>query len=475
MGQLRRLSGLDAVFIYGETPSMPLHTMGTLILDPSGVPGGFGFEQVAETIASRLHLMPPFRQRLLEVPLGIGHPVLVDDPDFRLENHLHHLAVHAPGGLRELAEIVGDLAGQPLERTRPLWEMWVVEGVEGGRLALVTKMHHCMVDGATGSSLMASLLDVEPDAVPEPPGEPWSPAPLPSAAELALRSVGSRFVGPLRLGRLLLDTTRSTLGRSRAARSLARGEEPAIPKTLLNAALTPHRRVAYASTSLADVKRVKKAFDTTVNDVVLAACALSLRRYLAARDALPQEPLACAVPISLKTESEKKEFSNKVATMTVRLPTQLADPAQVLREVHRESERAKGVFQAGEGDLVPAWAELLPPVLTTVSVRLFSGLHLADRVAPFVNAVVSNVKGPPIPLYFGGARVEAVYPMGPVGEGMGVNVTVLSNMGRLDCGVLACREIVPEPWEIADGFVAAVADLVGAAEDLEFPAGGLVA
>lgn len=468
----RRMSGLDAVFVYAETPSMPLHTMGTLILDPRGVPGGFGFHEVVSTIGSRLHLMPPFRQRLLEVPLGVGHPVLMDDPDFRLDNHMHRLAVPAPGGLHELAEIVGDLAGRPLERSQPLWEMWVVEGVEGGRLALVTKMHHCMLDGASGSSQMASLLDLEPDAQPEPPAEEWNPAPLPSPLSLAASSFGSRFVGPLRLGRLVLDTAKSSLRRRRARRALARGQAEQVPKTPFNAALSCHRSVAYGSTSLAEVKYVKKAFDVTVNDVVLAACALSLNRYLSARDTLPQEPLACSVPISLKTEQEKRELSNKVAAMTVRLPTQLSDPAEVLRAVHHDSADAKRVFQAGVGDLVPAWAELLPPVLTSVFVRVFSDLDLADRMPPLLNLLVSNVMGPPVPLYFGGARVEAVYPMGPVGEGMGLNITVLSNMGRLDVGVLACRELVPEPWEIAEGFGRAVGELGAAARSLEAGAPG---
>jgi len=465
----RRLSGQDAIFVYSETAAMPMHTIGTVLLDPSRVTGGFGFEEIEKALVARIHRMPPFRQRLLEVPLGLGHPVLVDDPGFRLENHLHRAALPAPGGLRELAHLVGELAGRPLDRHQPLWEMWAVEGLEGGRLALVTKLHHCMMDGASGSSQMGALMDLDPDASPPPPSGEWSPPPLPSPLGLAASSVGSRFVSPLRLARLVSGTTRGMLARRRAEREVARAghERPGIletaPETPFNRAISPHRSVAYGSAPLAEVKRVKNAFAVTVNDAVLAACALALRRWLLARDALPEKPLLCMVPVSLKAAAEKQEFSNKVSGMTIRLPTQLEDPEAVVRAVHRETADAKRVFQAVEDDLVPAWLQLVPPMLATWGTRLYSELHLADRMPPIVNLVVSNMMGPPVPLYYGGARVEAVYPMGPVSEGVGLNITLLSNMGRLDVGVLACRELVPDPWEISEGITRALAVLSAAA------------
>jgi WS/DGAT/MGAT family acyltransferase len=466
---LRRLSGLDAVFVYGETQSMFMHTIGTTILDPSKVEGGFGFAEIAATVASRIHRMPPFRQRLLEVPLGIGYPVLVDDPDFRLENHLHRLAVPAPGGLRELAEIVGELAAVPLDRRQPLWEMWAIEGMAGGRIALVTKLHHCMIDGASGSSQMANLMDLEPTPRAAEPPPAWNPQPLPSSIGLAARSLGSRFVGPLQLGRLLLGTAKSALRRRSVRREIAdptsdpSGFFATAPATPFNRAITSHRSVAYGSAPLDDVKRVKNAYGVTVNDVVLAACAMAIRRYLVARDALPDRPLVCMVPISLKTEAEKQQLANKVSTLAIDLPTHLEDPEEVVRAVHRETSDAKRLFEAADDDLLPEWLQLLPPLLTSAAARAFSEFDVADRLPPVLNLVVSNMKGPPVPLYFGGARVEAIYPMGPVAEGMGLNVTVLSNMGRLDVGVLACREHIPDPWEIADGFARAVADLQDAA------------
>jgi WS/DGAT/MGAT family acyltransferase len=466
----RRLSGQDAVFVYAETPTMPMHTMGTTIIDGSDVSGGFGFDEIASTIASRLHQMPPFRQRLLEVPLGLGHPILVDDPDFDLSDHLHHIAVPAPGTLRELAALVSDLAGKPLDRSRPLWEMWAVEGLKDGRIALVTKMHHCMIDGASGSSQMAQLMDLEPNAEPPRPTRSWRPPPLPTDFELARESLGSRLVNPLEVGRLGLATFRGLRKRREAQLETARsGEEPPpfveeTPVTPFNRAITTHRSVAYGSASLDDLKRVKNAFRVTVNDAVLAACTISVGRYLEALGELPDMPLVCLVPGSTKSAREKEEFSNKVSTMMVRLPVQLHSVEEVVRAVHRETSDAKHVFQAIEEDLIPQWMELAPPLLTHAIAQAYSELDLADRVGIPANLVVSNMMGPPLPLYFGGARVEAVYPMGPVSEGMGLNLTVLSNMGRVDLGVLACRECVRDPQEIADGFARAVGELRIAAD-----------
>jgi WS/DGAT/MGAT family acyltransferase len=470
---VRRLSGQDAVFVYAETPSMPMHTIGTVILDPPGAPDErFGYDEIVATIESRIHLLPPFRQRLLEIPLALGHPLLVDDPEFRVENHVHRLAVHAPGTLRDLAEIVGDLACAPLDRSQPLWEMWVIEGLQGGRIALVTKLHHCIIDGASGASQMAQLMDLERDATPEPPREVWNPAPLPTALERMRRSLTNRLVNPLSLGRLAYQTVQGLRSRRRAQlEALREGEEApplfdaSSPDTIFGRALSRHRVVAYGSAPLADMKEVKDAFAVTVNDAVLAACSLALRRYLEARDALPDAPLFCLVPVSTKSADERSDLANKVSMMVVELPTHLEDLKDMVGAVRRSSEGAKQVFGAVEHDLVPGWLQYLPPLLTGTITRLFSELKLADRGGtPGANLVVSNMRGPSMPLYFGGARVEAVYPMGPVGEGLGLNLTVLSNVDRVDMGVLTCPEIVPDPWEIAEGFGRAVGELRVAAD-----------
>ena len=466
----RRLSALDAVFIHAETEAMPMHTMGTMIIDPSTLPSGeFDMDHVRRTMQERIHLTPPWRQRLIEVPLNLGHPWLVDDPGFRVENHLYRAALPSPGSLRELAEFVAELARRPLDRSRPLWEMWVVEGLEGGRLALVSKLHHCMSDGASGASQMGSLLDLAPDTRPEPPEEPWEPAPLPTGWELLREELRPRLPRPLGFARLVGATARGAYRRGRARVELERRGErlpelvPSAPQTRFSGAITPRRSVAFASASLDDIKFIKNAFGVTVNDAVLAACTLALRRYLQAQDDLPDEPLGCVVPVSTKSAEEKQEFSNKVSAMFVKLPTHLEQPEEVLATIHAETRAAKHVFEAFEDDVMGGWSELAPPAVMAIGARLFSDLNLADWVHTPMNCIISNMPGPPVPLYWGGARVDAIFPMGPVGEGVGLNLTVLSNCGRLDFGAMACRDTVPEVWDIAEGFAQGVAELEVAA------------
>lgn len=456
----RRLSGEDAIFVHAETSSMPMHTLGTLILDPSTVPGGrFDRAHLIRHVKQRVHRLPPFRQRLLETPLGLGPPVLADDPEFRVENHVRRVRVRAPGTLRELAEIVGEIAAQPLDRSKPLWEMCLVEGLEGGRCAVVTKLHHCMIDGATGASQMADLLDFTADA--ESAKAPrFRPARLPSSLGLLFGSL-THLRDPRELARLAQSTAAEVLERVRAGgvKSLL----PAAPRTPWSGAAGSRRRVAFASAPLEDIKRVKSAFGVTVNDAVLAACTLMLRRYLAARDALPDQPLVCAVPVSVKSEEELRQFSNKVSIMNVRLPTQLEDPAAIVRAVHAEAEVAKRAFEASDPELLLGWLDWAPGRLVGIATWLFTALELASRVPMPWNCVVSNMRGAPFPLYFAGAQVLATYPMGPAGDGVGVNITVLSNMGRLDFGVLAAGENV-DVWDLAGGFTRAVEELRKLAE-----------
>lgn len=462
----RRLSAQDAIFVHAETSSMPMHTLGTMILDPSTLPeGNFDYEHVCRTMERRIHLSPPWRQRLLEMPFALDQPIFVDDPDFRVEEHVHRAALPSPGSLRELADFVADVAGRPLDRSRPLWEMWIVEGLEDERLALVMKLHHCMSDGASGASQMDTLLDLAPDAVPPAPEREWDPAPLPSRLALARETLRPSLPNPLRLARLLYDTGRGLYDRTRAQREIEREGGPVsplmegAPETRFSGAITSRRAVAFASAPLDAIKFIKNTFGVTVNDAVLAACALSLRRYLEAHDDLPDAPLLCGVPVDLKSAEEKQEFSNRVSAMVVKLPTHLGDPEEVIHAVHAETSAAKRLFQAVDGDLTAGWSQLAPPALVMLGARLFSALDLADWINTPLNCLVSNMQGPPIPLYWGGARVLAIYPMGPVAEGSGINITVLSNMGRLDFGVLACRDTVPGVQGIAEGFSQAVAEL----------------
>jgi len=355
--------------------------------------------------------------------------------------------------------------------------MWVVEGLSEGRIALVMKLHHSTLDGATGANLMGSLMDLSPDGpAPEPPKEEWNPPPLPTALELAWESVGTNLLpDPFFLGKLALKTWRGIDSRRRAQREMTpEGEEPpplfemSAPMTRLNRTLSARRCVSYGSVPLEDLKIIKNAYGVTVNDAVLAATTLMLRRYLQEHDDLPDEPLTCTVPVSTKSAEEKEVMSNKVTSYAVSLPTHLESLEEIVAEVKRESTNTKYIFEAVEEDVLPDILSLLPAVVIGGLMRIQGDLEMSERLQWVMsNLVVSNMMGPPVPLYFGGARVEAVYPMGPVAHGMGLNITLLSNMGRIDVGVMACPDIVPDPWAVTEGLTRAVAELKLAAQKLE--------
>ena len=471
---MRRLAGMDASFVYMETPSAHMHVVGTLVLDPSSAPKGYSFERVKHMIESRLHLLEPFRRKLVMVPFGIDHPVWIEDPDFDIDRHLRRGALPSPGSMRELAAYVGDVAGRALDRNYPLWELHVVEGLENGNVALVTKMHHSAMDGVSGADLMVHLFDLEPDTPdPEPPAEEWKPDAVPSDAALVVDALASRLRSPLRMTRVFAKTARAAVDIARNAvpalnpNASGSGVRPALPftapRTRFSGAITPHRSVAFGKADLEDLRFVKSTFGTTVNDVVLAACTQTLRHYLAAHDDLPDQPLVCSVPVSVHAEGNK-DTTNQVSTMFVRLPVQLSDPVEQLRTIRAETVEAKEMQNAIGADMLQDWAEFLPGTLFNRAMRLYSSRNLADRHRPIHNLVISNIPGPPIPLYSAGARVLGVYPFGPLLEGAGMNITVLSNMGNMDFGIIACTESVPDIWDIADGFGEAVTALKVAAE-----------
>jgi WS/DGAT/MGAT family acyltransferase len=459
---------MDASFLYMETPTTHFHVVGALIVDASDAPA-FGVDSLKRVLQERSHLLAPFRRRLVEVPFKLGRPVWIEDGTVDIDRHVHHAALPAPGSRRELAEFVGDFASSQLDRAHPLWEMWVVEGLEDGNVALVTKMHHAAIDGVTGADLMAHLFDLTPEvAVPTPPEEPWEPEEPPNELVLTLEAVLSSAVRPrdvVKIGRNLVQAAGGIVGALRANRA---PETPNVtlpftaPRTPWNKALTPHRAVAFAGCALDDLKTIKRALGGTINDVVLAATTGALRSWLEAHGGYPDEPLVASCPVSVH-DTSTAEGTNKISSMFVSLPVQVADLVERFALIRESTKGAKELHGALGADTIMQLAEAAPPALANLGARLYSSSRLADRHRPIQSLVVSNVPGPPIPLYCNGARVIATYPMGPLIEGSGLNVTVLSNMGNMDIGVMACRELVPDVQDIADGFVHEVEALLKAA------------
>lgn len=447
---MKRLSGLDASFLYLETPEQLLHVCGVVVLDPETIPDGYTFARMRAAIESRVRAVPEFRQMLRHVPLELDHPVWVDDEHFDIDRHVHRAALPAPGDAKDLGELCGHLAGIPLDRSRPLWEMWVIEGLQDGKVAVFTKMHHATVDGMSGMSLLAHLASLEPE-MPELPEEPET-LHAPGDLELLGRALVRQAGRPLKVASLLLPSVRALGGTvNRAAKGSAMAAPLTAPRTSFNGTISGRRTVAFADLSLGDVKAVKNATGATVNDVVLAIVAGALRRYLQDGDELPEQSLLATVPVSVREDSAAPG-ANQVSAMFTRLGTDVADPVERLERIAENNRAAKEHQQAIPASALQDWAELAAPRTFATGVRLYSSLRLAERHPVVHNLVVSNVPGPPVPIYFVGGKVAGLYPLGPVFHGAGLNITVISSDGRLHVGLIACAEQMPRLWDLADDF-----------------------
>jgi diacylglycerol O-acyltransferase len=452
---MERLSGLDASFLYLETSSQLLHVCGLIVLDPQTIPGGYSFDDFEQELERRIEHVPMFHRKLKQVPLGIDHPVWVDDDDFDIDRHVHRMALPSPGGEQELADLCGHIAGIPLDRARPLWELYVIEGLESGKVAVFTKMHHATVDGVSGANAISYLCSLEPDA---PPIETASPDQLPprtpSDSELFARGVLANLAKPVHVARLVPATAgllTRTIGRARSGTAMA--APLTAPRTSFNGTITGHRTIAFQDMSLSRIKEIKHAVPgATVNDVVIAVSGGALRRYLEERDELPSSSLLASVPVSVRGESRKASGSNKVSTIFARLGTDIADPVERLAQVSEGNSHAKEHHKAIPADTLQDWAEFAAPRTFGLAVRMVSSLRLADAGPVIHNLVISNVPGPPVPLFFMGARIEGLYPLGPIFHGAGLNITVMSSEKSMHIGAIACRELVPHPRRLTEKF-----------------------
>lgn len=461
------LSGLDASFLYLETPSQPLHVCSILELDTSTMPGGYTFDRLRAELAVRVKAMPQFREKLADSPLNLDHPVWVEDRDFDINRHVHRIGLPPPGGRIELSEIAGHIAGLPLDRTRPLWETWVIEGLAdaqddraqlGGRIAVMTKMHHAGVDGVTGANLMSQMCSAEAVAPAPDPVEGVG-----DASELAIVAGGLvRFVSrPLHLANILSGTASSVVKTVQRARSgMAMASPFAAPPTVFNDKVTAHRNIAYTQLDLDDLKKVKDRFGVKLNDVVMALVSGVLRQFLLDRGELPGPSLVAMVPVSVHGKSDRPG-RNQVSGMFSCLETQIADPVERLKAISEANSVAKEHSSAIGATLLQDWSQFAAPAVFGVAMRLYAKTRLTSSY-PVHNLVISNVPGPQIPLYYLGCEVTAMYPLGPIFHGSGLNVTVMSLNGKLNVGLIACPELLPDLWELADDFGPGMEELLAA-------------
>jgi WS/DGAT/MGAT family acyltransferase len=486
---MKQLTGLDATFLHLETARQFGHVAGLSIFSRPADRSYEPYTAWREQIRSRLPLLPPLRRRLVELPLGLDHPYWLEDPDFDLDFHVQHSAVPPPGDDRQLAAVVSRIVARPLDRARPLWLSYVIEGLAEDRFATLTIFHHAAIDGALGTELLGLMLDTEPDADRATPVDEWRPESKPADLELLARATLGLIRKPARAAMLAARTTEE-LGRAsrnpalvsaaRQVRSGLRGPvgrvanlgrdrgvdrdpPPALPsmrppRTPFNRPITPHRRLAIGTASLEDIKAIKNAYGVTVNDVVMAVCAAGLRTWLERHDALPSDPLVALIPVSVRTGDEPDPWQNRVSMLTATLPTNEADPAERLRTVHEGMRQSKELFAALPAERLTDFAEFPPPAVFARAMRLSARMGLGSRTTPG-NLVISNVPGPRTPLYAAGARLEHYYPISIVVEGQGLNITVQSYLDRLDFGVIACAELVPDVDELLAAILDEVASL----------------
>ena len=462
---MKRLTGLDASFLHLETANCPMHVGGIAVYDPTDVPGGWTVDTLKEVISARLHLVPPFRQRLVEVPFGLHHPLWIEDPDFHIDHHIHHVAVPAPGTRRELAALAAHLVSVPLDRRRPLWEMWVIEGLEHGHVAVLSKIHHAAIDGASGAEITVSLLDLTPEVAVYEPESEWVPDPVPSDAELLTYAVSSLARQPVAVAKAVRHSVEAGIGVRRHNRRHHPETPPApfaAPRTTFNRALTRDRALSATSLPLEEIKAVKRAAGTTVNDVVLALCAGSLRRWLDDRGETTDAPLVAMVPISVRTEDGKGAMGNQVSSALASLATTIDDPLERLEHISAGMRAVKEQHQLIGASTLQDWAEFAAPAVAASAARLYSRFRVAGAHRPLFNLTISNVPGPPFPLYLGGARMVANFPIGPIYDGAGLNITVMGYRDALDVGINVCPDLIDDPWALAAGMRVALDELLEA-------------
>jgi WS/DGAT/MGAT family acyltransferase len=467
---MRQLTSLDAQFLALETARQSGHVAGVAILDPSTAPGGtLDVSDIQLLLAERLPLLPPLRWRLAEVPLGLDYPYWVDDEDFDLDFHVRELGLPAPGDDKQLGEQVARIVSRPLDRARPLWELYVISGLKDGNVAMLTKIHHSVVDGMSGAEIMGILLDLSPEGRDLPSAVEPEVEGAPGQLEMLARGLLGVPRYPLRLLRALPSTVPNveevpaifgsipgagTVGRLAGRLQQALGSDgPApertrlvAPRTSFNGRISPHRRFAFGQLPLEDVKAVKNRHGCTVNDVVVSICAGALRRWLVEHEELPAEPLVAQVPVSVRSSAQMGTFGNRIMLMSAPLFTNEADPVTRLHRTHDALKIMKDRHRALPAELLQDANHFIPPAVFARAARLTFRLSSSGPGRPPWNLVISNVPGPQFPLYCAGARLQANYPVSVITDGMGMNITVMSYDGHLDFGVVGDRDQLADVW-----------------------------
>jgi WS/DGAT/MGAT family acyltransferase len=481
---MRQLTSLDNQFLALENSRQSGHVAGVAVLDPSTTPrGALNAADIQALLVERLPMLPPLRWRLAEVPLGLDYPYWVDDASFDLDFHVRELALPAPGSDEQLAEQVARITSRPLDRARPLWELYLIHGLEGGHVAMLTKIHHALIDGISGAEIMGLLLDLGPDG-PLPPKEPgWKgeAESMPGTAEMLARAALGIPRYPWRMlralpsampnvedtpfgvlpGAALAGALTTRLRRLVGADTVAQGTQRfTAPRTSFNGRISPHRRFVFGQLSLDELKAIKNHHGCTVNDVVVAICASAVRRWLVQHEELPDEPLVAQVPVSVRSDEQIGTYGNRILLMSAPLFTNVADPLDRLHQTHEALSDMKDRHKALPASLLQDANHFIPPAVFARAAQLTFRLSTSGAAHPTWNLVISNVPGPRIPLYCAGARLVANYPVSVITDGMGLNITVMSYLDNVDVGIVADRDQMPDVHLLIDWLKDGVAELL---------------
>jgi diacylglycerol O-acyltransferase / wax synthase len=455
-----RLTGLDSSFLHLERDSAHMHVAGCAVFEGKAP----AYRQLVAQIVARLHLVPRYRQRLAFVPLDQGRPLWVDDPHFKVTYHVRHTALPRPGGEDELKRLAGRVFSQALDRARPLWELWLVEGLADGRFALLSKAHHALVDGVSGVDIATVLFDASPDPTSvAPPEHEWIPRPLPTQAQLLADALLERATVPgeiVRGVRATLRGPRQVAGRIGQALvgvgAMTWAGLQSAPPSPFNVRIGPHRRFTWVRGDLAEFKAVKNALGGTVNDAVLTVVAGALGRYMRLHGESTEDlVLKALVPVSVRADLERGALGNRVAAMWAPLPVGMTDPVQRLLTLRLAMEGIKDSAQAVGAQALTRLSGFAPPTIMAQAARLQARQRL-------FNVVVTNVPGPQVPLYLLGRELGAVYPMVPLAENTALGIAILSYNGQLNFGLTTDYDALADVEVLADELRSSIEELVAA-------------
>lgn len=463
---MKQLAGMDAIFLQAEQTTSTGHVGSISILDPSEMDRPFDLEHYTALLTERLARIPQFRRRLRSVPFGLDLPYWIDDVDFDLEFHVREIALPAPGNHKQLMDQVCRLHARSLDLSRPLWEAYLISGLEGGKIGIYTKVHHAMIDGMAGIELLTALVDLEPRMPDTSSVKPYNAQPEPSSASLLGKGLLALAKKPLDSMRIAGSLVRYYPQIARTAApylSPRKGGEATVdgavikttvgrpPDTPFNGKIGAHRRMGTVQADLGEVRFIKSTFGTSVNDVVLAASAGALRRWLEERGELPHDPLVTMIPVSVRVGGGEgaPQLGNAVTSMFTPLPTDIRDRVRRLKACNAITKQAKEANAAIPVGLMEDMTHFTPPALMARAARVAYNSGLMRSSNP-CNIVISNVPGPDQQAYMGGAKLEAIYPMSVLVDGQGLNITIQGYLGKLNFGLIACRDMVPDVQHLAE-------------------------